>query len=540
VNRSSQLHLFWSSKIVMDTRVMDARDRSKKAKPHEMLVKQRKPGKNQRAKTMPQVSPRPSAPSLLKPIHRSQPHKSAVKIGTAPRQANRNQLLQALGAIALVSMAAGAIGGTGWLGIQMIVNPQSLSWINRILPGWIPTSSVQTAAKTLPQIRAELRRAGQHSLELIPLGTSANILDYKSSATDWLMPIQQAAPNCQQDCDRLVELRLYQQDSQSSHPLQAPSYHLLTRMELTGLEENFVIAPLVDANSAVQGSSRVLPLTQVVRYEGTVPPQGVWLNLSGRENSGGDTIAYGQILHYTPKRHHLGVKLQWTSPVGEAPVWKKITNSPNPELLINQSVGMEPQFEMYQVKPLNFAPSPVQLQPVSLAEPALKSVRFANALRLGQGRLWSTSLQWLNSLKQEIAPKDWTADAQAQMDLIRWHAQATATQAEGSWASPSQQVLANLIDGRWERALTVFEASQEARQEVAALLKADTGRLENRMKSALAVGSDKTAIKTWMAMLVAAQKGKNRAIAWLRTQPKVSPEELANHSVFINQITSAL
>jgi hypothetical protein len=223
--------------------------------------------------------------------------------------------------------------------------------------------------------------------------------------------------------------------------------------------------------------------------------------------------------------------------VGEAPVWKKITGDRNPELLINQTVGMEPQFEMYQVKPLNFVPSPVQLQPVSLAEPALESVRFANALQLGRGRLWSTSLQWLESLKQEIPAQEWSIDAQAQMDLIRWHAQATATQAEGSWASPSQQVLANLIDGRWERALTVFIASQEASQEMTALLTADTGRLENRMKSALKVGSDKPVIRTWMVLLIAAQKGKKAAIAWLKTQPNLTAAEVATNTTLIQRVS---
>ena len=47
------------------------------------------------------------------------------------------------------------------------------------------------------------------------------------------------------------------------------------------------------------------------------------------------------------------------------------------------------------------------------------------------------------------------------MDVIRLHSQLTKTQAEKNWASPSQQVLADLIDGRWEKALQVFEASPE-------------------------------------------------------------------------------
>jgi hypothetical protein len=444
--------------------------------------------------------------------------------------------LSRLGAIAIVCLSTGAVASAGWLAVQLIVNPQSVNWINRILPGWIPASSYQVAPQTVRQIRTELHRGNQAGKEMIPLGSSMSIVDQKSTATDWLMPIQQADPKCQNDCDRLVELRVYQHDPAASTPTQEPVYHLVSRLSITGLEESFVVAPLVTAQSDVQGSSRAMPLTQITRYEGTVPPQGTWLNLSGREDSGGDTLAYGQILHYNPKRHHLGAKLDWSSTIGEAPVWKKITGDRNPELLVNQTVGMEPQFEMYQVKPLNFVPSPVQLQPVSLTEPTIKSMGFANALQLARGRLWSTSLQWLESLKREIPAKEWTTDAQAQMDLIRWHAQATSTQAEGSWASPSQQVLANLIDGRWERALTVFEASQEASQEMVALLKADTGRLENRMESALQVGSDKPTIRTWMALLIAAQKGKKPAIAWLKAQSNTTPTEISTTATQIKRM----
>jgi hypothetical protein len=56
------------------------------------------------------------------------------------------------------------------------------------------------------------------------------------------------------------------------------------------------------------------------------------------------------------------------------------------------------------------------------------------------------------------------------MDLIRLHAQLTKSQAEETWASPSQEVLADLIDGRWGKALQVFQASSlENTQEIATL-----------------------------------------------------------------------
>ncbi len=416
--------------------------------------------------------------------------------------------------------------GCGWLALQLIVNPESSGWVNQWIPGWVPSKRAEQPPKNLQALRAELRGQGKTAGELIELGKNVSV-DDRTPVADLLLPVLEQRPNCQTDCDQIVELRLYQTAIDGRNTTNEPLYSLVNQLAIAGPEESFAIAPLVDAKSDNQGSSRALPLTSLTRSEEVSADQGIWLTLSGKRDRGNETLTYGQIIHYNPSRFHLSKKLQWTSPTGEAPIWKEVTGGGTPELIVNHTIGMEPQFEIYQIKPLNFLPSPVQLEPISLAESALAQSTYQSALLLARSGLWSTSLKWLESLKGKLTAKAWSSTTQAQFDLIRWHAQVTQVQAESSWASPSQQVLANLIDGRWERALQVFQSSVAASQETAAVLKADMGRLDNRIKAFGQAGSVKLEVKAWGALLMAAQKGQPAAIAWLKKQPKVTAAEIS-------------
>ena len=446
--------------------------------------------------------------------------------------------LRVAGAIALIVLLSGGIVGCGWLALQLIVNPQSSGWVSQWFPGWVPSKGAEHPPKTLYAIRAELRSQGKTTGELLELGQNVSFMDDRTTVSDLLLPVLEQRPNCQTDCDQIVELRLYQTAIDGKNATSELLYSLVDQLAIAGPEESFAIAPLVDAKSDNQGSSRALPLTSVTRSD-LPSAQGVWLTLSGKRDQGNETLAYGQIIHYNPSRFHLSKKLQWTSPTGEAPIWKEITGGGTPELIINHTIGMEPQFEIYQIKPLNFLPNPVQLESISIAESALAQSTYQSALLLARAGLWSTSLKWLESLKGKLSAKGWSSMAQAQLDLIRWHAQVTQAQAENSWASPSQQVLANLIDGRWERALQVFQSSVVASQETAYLLKADAGRLENRIKALVQTGSNKLEVKAWGALLVAAQKGQPAAIAWLKKQPKVTAAEVAQITALTKRLDPA-
>lgn len=482
----------------------------------------------------------------VKPVPTRLSHRSA-SIQTSSVPSRRSQPLARRGwswgwAIALGFLATAGAMSLGWLSLHLIVNPQSVKWVNRWVPGWQVKPSGDEPTKTLHEIRAELRQQGLQTGELLTLGKSQSVVDGKTTATDVLLPVIQSAVNCFTNCDRIVELRVYQAAPTANSVDAAEPYYLVYQLAVSGIEESFAIAPLVDATSQNQGSSRLLPLTTLSRYEGTVPTPGIWFSLSGSRSQGSDTIAYGQMLYYYPPAHHLSVKLDWTSPTGETPVWKAVAGGKSPNLLVNQTIGMEPQFEIYQVKPQPFLHSPVQLNPISLTTPALEDGQYNSALMLARNRLWSTSLAWLQSVRgrslQPQATPSWNDTAQAQLALIRWHAQATATQAESSWASPSQQILANLLDGRWERATTVFTSSVAASQEMVGVLKADQGRLANRVKAALRVNSSNLDAKIWGALLMAVQQNPQAAIAWLQKQPKTKPQDVTRVQALFQRLDS--
>ena len=124
--------------------------------------------------------------------------------------------------------------------------------------------------------------------------------------------------------------------------------------------------------------------------------------------------------------------------------------------------------------------------------------------------MWSPALKLLQSIKQQRQQQreSWSGEAQAQMDLIRLYAKFTSNQAGQTWATPSQQVLAYLIDGRWEEARQVFQASSEDSQEVVAMLRAEEERLSNRVEAALQVNPNQPEVQAWKAQILAAQSVK--------------------------------
>ncbi|MBL1174434.1 hypothetical protein [Pantanalinema sp. GBBB05] len=473
------------------------------------------------------------------------PPSSTVRISTprmasAPKPAKRWQWGW-FWSLLLLLAAGGGIFGSVQFSLQLIVNPQKLLWINQWIPGWIPTQvNGLKPPKTFAELRAEAHQNGQTLGEPLTLGKNQSALD-NSPVTDVLIPVLAKRTNCSSHCERIVELRLYQASTISSSikGRSEPHYQFVNQLPIGGLEESFVIAPLVDARSVDQGSSAVLPLTKWQRFAEKAPRPGVWLLLSGEWDEGDATIAYGQVLHYNPEQLHLSSKLQWTSPAGQLPEWQEITGGGMAELVVDQTIGMEPQFEIYQVKPLNFRPSPLQLEPISLAEFFLSDATYQTAITFARSGLWSESWQRFQSFKQTGKPASLTAQAQAQMDLIRWHSQATETQANQSWASPSQQVLADLIDGRWANALQVFESSTETSLETRTILKADMGRLEKRVKAALRINPGQLEAKTWGALWVAARTDRNRAILWLKKQPRTKPSDLTKITHLLQRLEAS-
>lgn len=433
-------------------------------------------------------------------------------------------------AIALLLSGAGLVTGGVWLSLQMFVNPDAV-WINHLFP-WakIPQTN-REPPQTLTEIRASLSKSGQIPGEPLPLETNPQTLQPISL----LLPLLRRRPNCQTDCEQIDELRLYQStvERRQKLPLGEAYYRLESQLSVEGLDESFVIAPIADAETANQGSTRPLPFSELHRFEGKTPP-GVWLYLIGQRLQAGTAIAYGHIVHYNPSRTHLSLMLPWTSPRGQSPQWQEVTGGGLPELVVNQTVDMEPQLRVYQVKPLEFILNPIQLEEISLAEPALNDPAYRNALLIARSGLWSPAGKWLEFIKRQHQGR-MPAAAQAQVDLIRLYAQLTHSEAEKTWASPSQEVLADLVDGRWGKALQVFQTSAENTQEIAALLRTDSDQLWKRVEAALRL-NPRLEVKAWGALILAAQQGRESAITWLRQQPKTTPTNVAYIQSLLNRL----
>ncbi|MEH1906019.1 MAG: hypothetical protein V7L04_32740 [Nostoc sp.] len=441
------------------------------------------------------------------------------------KKLKRGSWLSSMLAIAILLSSASLIMAFAWISVLFIFNPDQVSWLNKILPAWaqIPLSKHERP-QTLKQIQLDLSKKNQIFGETLALNQ-----DVKDS---FLLPVFQQRANCQSDCKEVVELRVYERSEELEFKSQSENYYYLaTQLPVTGAEESFLISSLLEEP---QDINIPLPLTEVQRFEGGTPSPGVWFNLRGQRQQGtdafvadvGGAIAYGYVVYYNPERNNLLQMLSWTSPNGQLPKWQQVTGDGTKELVVDQTIGLEPNLQVYQVKPLKLFLKPIQLEAITLNSPALKDSAYQNALSIARSGLWTPAFEWLKFIKKQrkgVLPEA----AQAQMDLIRLHSQLTKTQAQKIWVSPSQEVLADLIDGRWEKALQVFQASPHNPQEIATLLKADEKRLWNRTVAALRVNPNRLEVQAWFALILAVQQGEGNANSWLKAQPKITKDNLA-------------
>lgn len=443
-----------------------------------------------------------------------------------------------IGAIGLLSIAAGLVISGAWLSVEFILDPRSVIWLNHYLPDGAKIPIVGSAElRTLVELQEALRKTGRTIGN--PILLDSNLKSTKKLA-DLLLPVLTHLENCDLDCDRVTELRVYRPVLASDSRGKPEYLQLISQLPISGIDETFVLTPFAEAEGDDQGSTRALPLTTLQRFEERAPGQGIWLNLSGQQSQGDKSAAYGEIVHYNPGQTYLNVLLRWTSPIGEAPVWQKRAKGMLSTLVVNQSIGLEPNFAAYQVRARKFTPDPLQLLPVSLTDPALENGAFVDALFLARNGLWSTALEFLRSVKKRQPPSEWSAAAQAQMDLVERHAQVTQLQASQPWVSGSQQVLVNLIDGRWAKATQVLQTSPDDRDEITNLLKSDSGRLWKRVSALLKVNPTRQDVQTWGALILMAQQDKVNAIAWLKKQPQEAATSRAQIIKLLNQVDGTL
>ncbi|HEY9808630.1 MAG TPA: hypothetical protein V6D13_04760 [Halomicronema sp.] len=429
------------------------------------------------------------------------------------------------GVVAVAAFAGGLsfLAGGAWMSIQMIMNPDAVMGLNQFLPERerIAGDSEGNPPQTMAAITAEMREEG-----LIP-GTIKLLNSPKNPnmEPDLLLPvvIESAPPKhlmCMSPCQQLSELRIYQPVGDSTN---SDKYvRLVSQTQIEGPAETLVLSGLDLGAAKNQATNRPQALTNIEPLQGEGPATGIWLNLTGYRRQGDSTIAYGQVFHYNPDRAHLGLMTQWVSLAGRVPSWQEVTGGGKPELVVDQSIGLEPKFEVYQIQPRNFVPNPIELMEVALNQPLLQDSLYRDALMLAKSGLWSPALQLLESLKEQKIKnnQEWPDSAQAQLDMIALHAKVTKAQADAAWSDPAQKALSLMIDGRWEEALKIFEEDLDNTYKISLLLKSDKGIISKRLETSLRQNPSQSSLLTWGAVLRSAQESKAKAMAWYQSQNK--------------------
>ena len=424
-----------------------------------------------------------------------------------PRLQTRFGALSAM----LLTGAIGLVMGGSWLAVRLIVNPASAGWLGQILPNWGEFAAVKP--QSLSQIEAEVARSGQQLGQPIHFSTYPGMTQRQAGFHHLLLPILQPIQHCASTCSQIVELRVYRPQATRSQL----AYELIDRMAVTGPTELETIAPL-----SLTGSTRTLPLTDVNFIEGKAPA-GLWLQLSG-EWERGSRVRYGQVVNYDPIRSRLSLLQAWSSPAGELPDWQQVTGSPTPELVVNQSVGLEPQFRVFQLRVSRSLLQPMMLEPISLTAAALNDRSYENSLLLARNGLWSLALARLQATKQASQPAShtWSAAAQAQLDLIAMHAKITQAQAEQDWASPTQQILAQMVDCRWRQSLMALKSAAQDGYDIRSLLATNGNQLWRRVETALRV-DPQADLRSWGTLILAVRQNQQQALTWLHKQPNIKP-----------------
>jgi hypothetical protein len=426
----------------------------------------------------------------------------------------------------LLFSSFGVVVATLWLSLQYLVNPDVAFWLDYELLGIThPRQAKTSPPQTLDQIQAALTKSGLTAGQPIVLKSDFALQSEMKTASDIAMPILkketadaslQGAISCTDPCEKIYQLRIYrslQLPWLIRLLLSKPYFRLTDVISVRGPSGADLLAP--DQNPLVSaGSDQPLPLTQSDVYN-PAPQPGLWLRLTGLQTQGSSVSTYGQVFYFDPRRERLDLMTNWVSPPGEVPQWQQVTGDNVPELVVNQTVGLEPQYAIYQLKMTDGVAH--QLRPITLMEPALDAPIYLNGLTLANSGLWTPALALLKQQKQEN-PKRWNLSAQAQLDYIQLHANVTQAQANQPSASTVQRILGYLVNGSWSPALDVLQSDRSARSEVREMLLSDTGRLANRIDTALRITPGDASVVAWGALLRMIRGSEAQAIAWTQRQ----------------------
>ncbi|RZM78975.1 hypothetical protein [Leptolyngbya iicbica] len=466
---------------------------------------------------MPQSSPPPkdalAAGLVVKPVKTSPvSQRQARPVGLPWRQWGQ-QWGRLTGLTLLLAGAGTLIGLSVWTSVIVILRPQPPRWLAQHFPGLMDAWS-EIPTQTTAEIEAELVAQQRSAGDWLAL---AQISDRPEFADLQLLPIWATRSPCSQDCEAIVELRLYRQAARRTA---ADQWQLLHQLPVQGPTEATLLQALALPEAGALGSTYQLPLTALKPLHDDALP-GAWLTLTGRWQPQGSPILYGQMLYVNPQFQRLTSLLNWQSPPGRLPTWHNVDQQGAPELLVNQTYGLEPDFQLYRVGNLQAVGAHTRLEEITLKPLTLpteaSAIAYQNALFLAQRGLWSAAHARLTQLKTQLAD-DWSDDLEQQWQLVYLHSRFSTAQAERDWSQPSQKLLALLLDGQWQGALQpIQEKSSGFPKAVLPLLERDFSRIWPRLTASLQVEPNDQAARLWHALLLLTKEDEAAALKWLAT-----------------------
>jgi hypothetical protein len=433
-----------------------------------------------------------------------------VQMWVSPRSRFRPWLHLLVGLL----VAAGLSGGVALLvlsfrwGMLLILDPEALPPLQSAL---LRPFSPQALTPTTTQTALEQSLAEENQM----LGIPIKITQARAETEFLIFPI------LDETSQTVTELKVFRSQPGADGRKELVG---LSSFKVAEFDQDSILAPLQKNAQLSKVQPKALLPSQVV----TLPappdtPEQVWLTLIGSWNHQGITLRYGQILYFNADQKILEPLTLWSSPAKTLPQWADLDGEGPMDLLIQHTMGMEPSLRGLQVRSQRGIGPAMEVQPIAWVgvpiDAGNEAHRYHKALRLARGGLWQASHDLLADLKSTLADQ-WNPTAEAQLRLMQHHADIARQQADQSWSMPTQQMLALIVDSRWEAALAQLENHPELLEPLMRRLAADqtNGYIWNRILAATSLPKPDPAVYVWGGLTLKAQQNEQVAQSWLDRQ----------------------
>ncbi len=412
------------------------------------------------------------------------------------------------GAIAVLVTAGSSIFVGLWLGLMLLLDPNSILWLNRFLPTWshVPIA-LSNPLQDLAEIEAELQEQQQS------LGAPLYLGD------EMVVPVWQRSQDCTTtQCEAITALRVYFVEGDVTGEKR---YSLLNEVRLgTVALNNF-------------SEFKLFPREGDNNY---------WLSLEGQNASSDLTTGsrYGALLHYDPYEKQLSNLLTWQSAAGNSPRWEQAIASRELEFVVDQSRNLEPEFEIFRVEQNRRTPI---IFPVDLDNAALDLPVYKEAIALAELKLWAIAQRQLIDIKQTLKPHQWTEAAENQLQFVSYHSKQVTEKCESTTLNVGQTINHCLRAGDVNEALRLLQNNFDdplVVSTVVTFLETSNQDLQARLDALHSLDPFRDAVTIWQFLTLTAQQGSQAAIASIKDHQQLDEKLQGKIETILGRVETAL